>query len=69
MKKISRLIACTRNHFDFWNSCEHLQNFVNVEAVLARKITNSADPDQLAYEECVKTKNDILRRNLTPIKN
>ena len=27
------LIACTRNRFDYWNSCKRLQNFVNVEAL------------------------------------
>ena len=32
-EKISTLIACTRNRFDFWNSCKRLQNFVNVEAL------------------------------------
>ena len=33
MKKISTLIACTRNRFDFWNLCKRVQNFVNVEAL------------------------------------
>ena len=33
MKKIITLIACTRNRFDFWNSCKRLQNVVNVEAL------------------------------------
>ena len=33
MKKISTVIACKRNRFDFWNSCKRLQNFVNVEAL------------------------------------
>ena len=33
-EKISMVIACTRNRFDFWNSCKHLQNFVNVEAIV-----------------------------------
>ena len=33
MKKISTVIACKRNRFDFWNSCKRLQNFVNMEAL------------------------------------
>ena len=33
MKKFGTVIACKRNHFDFWNSCKRLQNFVNVEAL------------------------------------
>ena len=37
MEKISMLIACTRNRFDFWNSYKRLQNFVNVEALTPRK--------------------------------
>ena len=38
MKKIITLIACTRNRFDFWNSCKRLQNFVNVEALVVQQI-------------------------------
>ena len=32
-EKISTVIACKRNRFDFWNSCKRLQKFVNVEAL------------------------------------
>ena len=37
MKKISTVIACKRNRFDFWNSCKRLQNFVNVEALISSR--------------------------------
>ena len=32
-KKNSMVIACKWNHYDFWNSRQRLQNFVNVEAL------------------------------------
>ena len=39
MKKISTVIACKRNRFDFWNSCKRLHNFVNVEALVIGNIS------------------------------
>ena len=35
-KKIRMIVACKQNHFDFWNLCKRLQNFVNMEAVIYR---------------------------------
>ena len=32
------VVACKRNHFDFFNSCKPLQNIVNVEALYATMV-------------------------------
>ena len=38
MKKISTIVSCKQNRFDFWNSCKHLQNVVNVKPLLATMV-------------------------------
>ena len=32
------VVACKRNHFDFFYSCKPLQNIVNVEALYATMV-------------------------------
>ena len=34
----SCVVACKRNHLDFWNSCKPLQNIVNVESLYATMV-------------------------------
>ena len=38
MINFSMVIACKQNHFDFWNSCKRLENFVNGETLHKPKI-------------------------------
>ena len=56
MKKIITLIACTRNRFDFWNSCKRLQNFVNVEALITHVYTTKT---VLFFDLQTPLKNDV----------
>ena len=32
------VVACKRNHFDYFNTCKPLQNVVNVEALYATMV-------------------------------
>ena len=46
-EKISTVIECKQKRFDFWNSCKHLQSFVNIEALMVRIGDKSQDNPEL----------------------
>ena len=48
-EKFSTVIACKGNRFDFQNSCKHVQNFVNMEAILDTKCSHFIKPYKAKY--------------------